>query len=75
MIPAAVDITKRQFEYVRGISEGLSYERAARLAGYEMPVFKMTTVYAYRIGSDPTLEENRIGTLRWLLPQSADDEE
>lgn len=72
---AAVDITKRQLEYVRGVVDGLSCEEAARKVGYEMPVFEMTTVYAYRLGSDPRVKENRIGTLRWSLPQAVDDEE
>ncbi len=74
MTVAAVDITKRQIEYVRGIAEGLSYEEAARKAGYEMPTFEMTTVYAYRLGCVP-IEENRVGTLRWLLPQDMYGEE
>lgn len=73
MAESAVDITERQMEYVKGIAAGLSYEDAARDAGYEMPVFEMITVYAYRLGCVP-IRENRIGTLRWLLPQTVDDD-
>ena len=67
----AKDLTDRQGEYLRGISDGLSFREAAAEAGYEMPVFKETRIKVYDVGSLGA-RGVEIGEMVWLLPQEVD---